>query len=427
MPQNSTFEIIQIWTTCIGHQNPMQPLATFASLAPIQGDAYKADFVYLLLALAFAWGVNGRPSECHISTEAGAGYSPPVIAALSAYLDPWPRPGMEAEIGRMKGVKNPTRSIGPFWKQWVLSRRQCQADYKQMLPSFFIIGPPRTGTSWIHQVLRQRAILPKLTKETRFFDTHFNRGLNWYRAHFPRPVDNLHIGEVAPTYFASPEARQRIKQLVPNAKIVCIFRDPVDRVLSLYRVKRAYGMIPWTFEQAILQDPELTESSRYATYLKAWQQDFGAEHVLATIYDDLRDQPQSFVNMLADFLEIPRFSLSRSEMKSVHASESMTHPRSYYRTRSATMVADWLKARRFGHFVSAVKKSPISKFFLGGGLAFSGISREVSITLQELFQEEVEELESMVQRDLSAWKPFRNDLHSNELPSRLDDGSPARA
>ena len=44
------------------------------------------------------------------------------------------------------------------------------------LPSFFVIGPPRTGSSWLHEVLTPHAILPSPSKEMRFFDNHFNRG-----------------------------------------------------------------------------------------------------------------------------------------------------------------------------------------------------------------------------------------------------------
>src|SRR5947209_9079616 len=56
----------------------------------------------------------------------------------------------------------------------------------QSLPSFVVIGPPRTGTSWLHDILSKHALLPNPTKETRFFDTHFHKGLDWYRAHFPK-------------------------------------------------------------------------------------------------------------------------------------------------------------------------------------------------------------------------------------------------
>jgi hypothetical protein len=295
-------------------------------------------------------------------------------------------------------------------------------DQPQLLPSFFIIGPPRTGTSWLYEILRKRTLLPSLTKETRFFDVHYDRGLKWYQAHYPAANGRGPVGEVAPTYFASEPARQHI----PRARIICAFRNPVERVFSLYRVKRAYGMIPWSFEEALLLDKELIESSRYATYLKAWLEAFGPERVLPTLYDDLRDSPQSYMNKIADFIGIPRFCLSAAEMHSIHSAETMTHPRCYFRTRSATRIADWLKSRHFGPVVNAVKKSRMSKLFLGGGPSFAALSRPLSHTVQELFLREVEELETMLQRDLSAWKPLRGERSYTEL-SDLDDQCRATA
>jgi hypothetical protein len=319
----------------------------------------------------------------------------------------------------MKGVREPVPNR-TWWGKWTYRSRPI-LDRTQLVPSFFIIGPPRTGTSWLYEILRKRTLLPSRTKETRFFDTYFDRGLKWYQGHYPAASGRWPIGEVAPTYFASEPARQRMAQLVPDARIICVFRNPVERVFSLFRVKRAYGLIPWSFEEALLLDPELTESSRYATHLKAWLKTFGAGNVLPTVYDDLRHSPQTFVNTIADFIGIPRFSLSPSEIRSVHSSESMTHPRCYFRTRSATRVADWLKARHFGPVVTAVKRSPVSRFFLGGGPPFTVLSREVSQSVQQLFLREVEELEVMLQRDLSNWKPYGDDLPGPRLPNLNDE------
>lgn len=306
-----------------------------------------------------------------------------------------------------------------WWTRWP-SRSRERLDHSRLLPSFFIVGPPRTGTTWLYEVLRKRTLLPSLTKETRFFDSYFDRGLNWYQAHYPAPRVEGPIGEVAPTYFASETARRRIKQTVPHARIICAFRNPAERIFSLYRVKRAYGMIPWTFEEALMLDPELTESSRYATHLRAWIKTFGPEQVLPTLYDDLRDSPQNYVDTLADFIGISRFTLSSTEIRSVHSSEAMTHPRCYIRTRSATRIADWLKARHFGPVVAALKNSRVSRLFLGGGPSFAALSRQASHRVQELFLREVEELEAMLQRDLSAWKPLRGEL-SYPGTAELDD------
>lgn len=272
------------------------------------------------------------------------------------------------------------------------------------LPSFFVVGPPRTGTSWLHELLSQHTVLPHPTKETRFFDNHFDRGLDWYGAHFPVSTENRLVGEVAPTYFASNPARERIAETVPEAKVICIFRNPVDRVVSLYRLKRAYGMIPWNFEEAIVRDSELMESSKYGTNLKAWLQTLGQDRVLATVYDDLRDDPQAYLDSVADFIGIPRFELSPSQRDPVFASETMTLPRNYYRTRSATAMAEWLKLRQLDTVVAAVKRSPLLKLVLGGGPPFSKISRDLTLKLYDHFRPEVEQLETLLQRDFSAWK-----------------------
>ena len=234
--------------------------------------------------------------------------------------------------------------------------------------------------------------------------THTLIAASRYRAHYPVKISGERVGEIAPTYFASPEARERIAQLVPTARVVCIFRDPVERLVSLYRIKRAFGLVPWSFEQALIRDPEFLETSRYSANLKAWQRTFGSANVLATLYDDLRGNTQGYLDQVVDFLGIPRFTLTTSQTHSVHASDSFTHPRSFARTRNAARVADWLKAQRMDKLVAAVRNSPLRSLFLGGGKPFAAPSADLSAQLRELFLPEIDEMERILNRDLSSWK-----------------------
>lgn len=273
---------------------------------------------------------------------------------------------------------------------------------ERMLPSFFVIGPPRTGSTWLHEILNAHALLPNPSKETRFFDSHFQRGLPWYLAHYKINAEGRKVGEIAPTYFASSAARERMAETVPGAKIVCVFRHPVERVVSLYRLKRAYGLIPWSFDEALERDAELLDSGKYASTLKLWQRSFGASRVMVGLYDDLRENPQPFVDRLVDFIGVSRFKLPRYGR--VHDSENMTHPRSYYRTRSALFVADWFKARRLDPLVAAFKRSRFKRFVLGGGPPFPPMPAGTLAQLEEKFRPEVEELEKLLHRDLSTWK-----------------------
>ncbi len=272
------------------------------------------------------------------------------------------------------------------------------------LPSFFVVGPPRTGTSWLYEILRPHASLPGPSKEIRFFDKHFHRGLKWYLAHYKKNGEQR-MGEVAPTYFASAEARKRIAEIVPDAKIVCTFRNPVERIISLYRLKRAYGMIRCSVEEAIERDPEFMATSRYASHLRLWQKSFGAKNVLVGIYDDLRNNPQEFVDAVVNFVGVPRFSVTQEEQSGlVHNSDVMTHPRSHFRARTALMVADWFKSKQLDRLVVEFKRSRLRKLVHGGGPPFQAIGPELARQLYERLRPEIESLEAMLQRDLSSWK-----------------------
>jgi hypothetical protein len=288
------------------------------------------------------------------------------------------------------GLRKTNETVGP--------------EMSQALPSFFIIGPPRTGTSWLHHVLSQCAWLSHPTKETRFFDKHFERGLHWYRSHYRKADEGRAVGEVAPTYFASPEARERIAHLIPHAKIVCTFRNPVARILSLYRLKRAYGLIPWDFDEALEKDPELLESSRYSAHLTEWRKIFGPAQLLETLHDDIEADPQSYLNKVVDFVGVPRFKLLPSQLRFVLSSEDMTEPRHYYWTRGAILMADWARKQRLDNVVARAKRMGAMKLFVGGGRAFTDLSAAQRTRLREYFRPEVNALEAMLNRDLSSWK-----------------------
>ena len=272
------------------------------------------------------------------------------------------------------------------------------------LPSFIVVGPPRTGTTWLHEVLNQYTNLPKLTKETRFFDLHFARGLKWYLSHFSTANEGCPRGEIAPTYFGSSQARERIAKIIPRVKLVFIFRNPAQRLVSLYKLKRAYGMHEWTLDEALERDPEMLESSLYATHLQKWRDAFPSDQLLINLFDDLSDDPQAFVDRLAAFLNIPRFQLEEKQLKQVYSSTKMTEPKSYVATRAATAMADWCKARKLDSIVAGVRESSLIRLFLGGGAPFPEIPPATMEKLWASSLNETEELEVLLGRDLSHWK-----------------------
>jgi hypothetical protein len=270
------------------------------------------------------------------------------------------------------------------------------------LPVFIAVGPPRTATTWLHNVLADHADLPRYNNETRFFCTNYAKGTVWYLRHFD-PNSELTRGEVCAAYFCSTPARERISNLIPQAKIICSFREPVARIYSLYKLKRAFAHWDWSFEEALTRDPELMESARYAYYLGEWQRTFGRDNVLPLIYDDLRKDPQSYIDRIVDFIGMPRFQLDERWLRPVHSTETMSNPRNPKLTLLAANVADWLKVHHLERVVAAVKDSSLGGMLLGGGEKMPPLSRATADSLRAKLRPEIAALEKLLDRDLSLW------------------------
>jgi Sulfotransferase domain len=205
------------------------------------------------------------------------------------------------------------------------------------LPDFVIIGAQKCGTSFLYQLLVQHPhVKPAFAKEVHYFDLNFRKGDNWYRSYFPVQVRNSRkyiTGEASPYYLFHPHAPRRASTVLPDAKLIVMLRNPVDRAYSHYQhqVKRGKGegRETLTFEEAIeaekrilpgevskmLQD-EFYESLRHRTrsYLRrgiyidqllAWSSFFPRKQMLILKSEDLFNDTTNVLERILDFLKIP--------------------------------------------------------------------------------------------------------------------------
>src|SRR3712207_5180784 len=103
------------------------------------------------------------------------------------------------------------------------------------LPNFLIVGAMKSGTTSLATYLGdhpQGYMVPD--KELRFFDHHFDEGLDWYRACFTPPPEAVAVGEATPTYLVDADAPQRVAARLPDGGCVALLREPVDRAYSHY-------------------------------------------------------------------------------------------------------------------------------------------------------------------------------------------------
>src|SRR5687768_7330370 len=127
---------------------------------------------------------------------------------------------------------------------------------------FVAVGPQRTGTSWLDQMLRGHPdiCLPRQVKETMFLEQHFENGVPWYASHFPPRTDGQVRGEVASTCFDDPASPARVASLNPECRIVVTLREPVGRTVSLWHHHVAKGRAPRDFRAAVRAMPRIVES-----------------------------------------------------------------------------------------------------------------------------------------------------------------------
>ena len=219
----------------------------------------------------------------------------------------------------------------------------------RVLPDFLIIGAQKCGTSSLYYYLTQHpCVTPAQAfidsrKETRFFTRHFSRGTTWYRRHFPLAVHKhffetlqrhrLLTGEATPSYAYYPHALRRIAETVPEAKLILLLRDPVERAFSHYKHAKRLGKEELSFEEAISAEGERLRGEEeklleddtynsfpymYQSYLRRGHYAEQVErvfsyvpksHLLVLDSADFFDDPQETYNTVLSFLGLPEHQL----------------------------------------------------------------------------------------------------------------------
>jgi hypothetical protein len=134
-----------------------------------------------------------------------------------------------------------------------------------MLPDMIIIGAMKCGTTSLFRYLEEHPdFFPPKSKEIHYFDSNFDKGLDWYRRQFPTNVRRLKCrlmgqriitGEASPYYMFHPHAMGRIASILPKVKLIVLLRNPVDRAYSHYHNEIKHGRESLTFGEALESEP----------------------------------------------------------------------------------------------------------------------------------------------------------------------------
>lgn len=169
---------------------------------------------------------------------------------------------------------------------------RARAGGKALLPNLLIIGAQKCGTTSLHAILAQHAeISMSEPKELNFFTWHWERGLDWYAAQFG---DSPVRGEATPEYTAYPgwpETAERVGRTLPEARLIYLVRDPVERVISHWQHLVTAGVFRKPFEKTILSPSfgrsQFVQRTRYQAQLDRYLAYFPSEAVLVVSLEQL--------------------------------------------------------------------------------------------------------------------------------------------
>jgi hypothetical protein len=191
------------------------------------------------------------------------------------------------------------------------------------MPSFIIGGATASGTTFLSQLLRQHPdiYLPASDgTEPHFFSMphRFNRGFSWYRQWFDGVQHECCVGERSSSYLHFPEAAVRIKQWLPEVKLIFVLRDPVSRSWAHYRYMVLRGIETMDFQAALAaevarRNDQATDANRarhfdyiqrslYGQQLQEYLKTFSAKQICLISSKKLKECLRTELRKITDFL-----------------------------------------------------------------------------------------------------------------------------
>lgn len=188
-------------------------------------------------------------------------------------------------------------------------------------PNFFIVGAAKCGTTSLYEYLKQTpGVYMSPVKEPDFFSridpVYLNppviRDKKKYLALFKKIKDEKVIGEASPVYLRDPQSPKLIHDTVPNARIIIMLRDPVERSFSSYLFLKALGIETLPFMDVMKKalnshdddSLRMADASFYSGKVKRYLDTFGKNLVKIIIFEEFVKDTRRVVKDVLEFLQV---------------------------------------------------------------------------------------------------------------------------
>jgi len=246
-------------------------------------------------------------------------------------------------------------------------------------------------------------------KELWFFAKgSYKKGLEWYSKHFDECTDEKEIGESTPAYMGSKKAVKRIASNLPEANLIFLLRDPVDRLHSeyWYRIQRGKISPDVSFHGFVQRNPDALgigaiELGYYYRHLRRYENFFGREQMCVLLFREMVRKQDTTLRRVFNFLGVEE----DVELEALGNRNPTKHPKSV--TAYALTKKMW-KPIRSALSASIIEKTKslrgsVKSIFFSPKTERPEMSPEVRSYLADVYAEPNRKLADWLGRDLSHW------------------------
>ena len=206
---------------------------------------------------------------------------------------------------------------------------ECPEGWTTGAPDFVIFGAQKSGTTWWFRLIEQHpgVVQPKSQRpELHFFDRLWAQWptatqIEHYHRYFPRPEGKL-AGEKTPEYMNAAWVPPMVKLAAPEAKVIVLLRDPVERYLSGMSHQDRGGLLDEedvtgyvrVFGDRVRVATDAIERGLYATQIEWLLEHWDADDLLVLQYEACAADPAGQLTRTFEFLGLPPHELPEEEL-----------------------------------------------------------------------------------------------------------------
>jgi len=294
-------------------------------------------------------------------------------------------------------------------------------DHKNFKVDFLGIGAAKSGTTWLADVLREHPdiFIPK-EKELFYFNKYlaeyelmdnyrYGKAIDWYHAFFENANEKMVKGEMSNPYLWNENAVEDIYQYNPNIKLLAVLRNPIKRAYSNYLYdKHRHYTAPQTFELALKDRSFYLTKGLYYENLKSYFDRFPKEQIKVLLFDDLKKDNKVFLKEIYDFLGVKTYYPASIDEKSNVTKE----PRSKALNKFIDGFRFYIKKHDLQFILPVLKKTgitPVAEYIRDkvNRKAVKGkepLPTHLKKQLENYYAKDIDQLEKLLEKDLSAWK-----------------------